>query len=90
VINNVNQVANFTAGPANSSLLTPSGNVTGGKIDASGKITVSFKDGASSTHKTTAVGVVLQNATNNGAGFFIFAPSTTTPTNSGTMTLTPQ
>ncbi|MGZ4964504.1 MAG: hypothetical protein ACXWC8_18260, partial [Limisphaerales bacterium] len=91
VISNVNQVVNFTAGTvANTSLLTKSGHVSGGKIDATGKITITFLDGAPKSHPTTAVGVVLQNATNNGAGFFIFAPTTTFPTNSGTMTLTPQ
>jgi hypothetical protein len=61
--------------------------VTGGKIDATGKLTVMFLDGLPSKHKTTAIGTVLQNA-NSGAGFFIRG-TTTTPTNSGSLLLTP-
>jgi hypothetical protein len=62
--------------------------VTAAKVDANGKLSVTFLDGLPGKHKTTSVGVVLQNAT-HGAGFFIRAHSTSSPTNSGSMTLTP-
>ena len=91
VISNVNQVVNFAPGTvANTSVLTASGAVTAGKVDATGKVTITFLDGGAKKHKSIATGIVLQNATNTGAGFFIYAPTPTTPTNSGTMSLTPQ
>ena len=64
------------------------GPVTLAKVDINGKATVAFLDGLPSKHKTTAVGVVLQNA-NNGAGFFIRRAFGHEPTNSGSLLITP-
>ena len=63
------------------------GPVTLASVDLNGKLTVTFLDGGANKHKTTGFGVVLQNAT-NGAGFFL--RTVTSPTNSGSITLTPQ
>jgi hypothetical protein len=84
LLNDTNTTVTF-----NGFTMTTNGPVTAGKVDANGKVTIVFLDGLPSKHKTTAIGTVLQNAT-NGAGFFIRNATGHAPTNSGNMTLTPQ
>ena len=82
ISNVVNQSVTFASGA-----VQPVGHIVSGSLDGNGKLKITFLDGLPNKHKTTAVGTLLQNA-NTGVGFFIMPP-TSSPVNSGVMTLAP-